>query len=67
MHVIWERLDMLVDEVSAEGPRVLVRLQPFAFWQFSLTKTYKAYRWSLFSRFDANRSDGLRKPIVTLI
>jgi hypothetical protein len=31
MHVIWERLDMLVDEVSAEGPRVLVRLQAFAF------------------------------------
>jgi hypothetical protein len=43
------------------------RLRDPGFLQFSITKTYKAYRWSLFSRFDIKRSDGLRKPVVTLI
>lgn len=66
MHVIWERLDMFVDEVSAEGPGVLIHFQAFAFWQSSITKTNKADRWSLSWTFDANRSDRLRESIATL-
>jgi hypothetical protein len=60
---------MLVEAVSVEGPRVLVGLQAFAFRQPNacITKTNKAYRWSLFWTFDADRSDGSRKSIVPLI
>jgi hypothetical protein len=45
---------MLVDEVSAEGPRILVHPQAFTFWRSKTAKGNKADRLSLLGGFDAN-------------
>lgn len=59
--------DMFVHEVSAERPRVLELPQSSTFRQHWISKADKATCRSLLWRFDANRSDDVRKSIVFCI